>query len=57
MIKDRLGRHLTALLIAKLIVLVVLWAAFFRAPSDSPPLDPAIHILSLAQRAGHGDRP
>ena len=57
MIKDRLGCHLTALIIAKIIVLVAIWAAFFRAPPDSPPIDPATHILPLAQSAGHGDRP
>ena len=52
--KDRLGRHLTALLIAKIIVLVAIWAAFFRAPPGAPPVDPATRLLPVA---GHGDRP
>jgi len=57
MIKDRLGRHLTALLIAKIIVLVAIWAAFFHAPPGSLPIDPATHVLPMAQVAGHGERP
>jgi len=57
MIKDRLARHLTALVIAKIIVLVALWAAFFRAPPDSLPIDPAARLLPTAQITAHGDRP
>ena len=52
--KDRLGRHLTALLIAKIILLAAIWAAFFRAPSGAPQIDPAAHLLPIA---AHGDRP
>lgn len=57
MIKDRLARHLTALIIAKIIVLVAIWAAFFRTPPGSPPIDPAAHLLPRAPMAGHGERP
>jgi len=57
MIKDRLARHLTALIIAKIIILVAIWAAFFRAPPGALPVDPATHVLPLAQIAGPGDRP
>lgn len=57
MIKDRLGRHLTALLLAKIIVLVAIWAVFFRAPPGAPPIDPAVHLLPLAPTVAHGDRP
>ena len=57
MIKDRLARHLTALLIAKIIVLVAIWAAFFRAPPGALPIDPATHVFPTASITGHGDRP
>ena len=57
MIKDRLARHLTAFIIVKIMVLVALWAAFFRAPLDSLPIDPAAHLLPTAQITAHGDRP
>lgn len=51
MIKDRLARHLTALSIAKIIVLAAIWAAFFRAP----PIDPEAPIFPAPP--AHGDRP
>jgi len=57
MIKDRLARHLTALIITKIIVLVAIWAAFFRAPPGSLSIDPATHVLPMTQITGHGDRP
>jgi len=57
MIKDRLGRHLTALIIAKIIVLVAIWAVFFRAPPGAQPIDPATHVLPPAPIAAPGDRP
>ena len=57
MIKDRLARHLTALIIAKIIILVAIWAAFFRAPGGALPIDPATQVFPPAPITGHGDRP
>lgn len=57
MIKDRLGRHLTALFIAKIIVLITIWVAFIRVPDGAPPINAATHLLPPAPTAEYGYRP
>ncbi|MHB8622117.1 MAG: cytochrome oxidase putative small subunit CydP [Sulfuricaulis sp.] len=51
MIKHRLTRHLTAIIIAKLIILTAIWAVFFR----TPPVDTQAHLFPAPP--AHGDRP